>query len=846
MGIGAPSGTVTFLFTDIEGSTRLWQQDEAAMRSALERHDAILRSAIDGHGGYVFSTGGDGFGAAFARAGEAVAAAVEAQTGSGRGAVAGRRADPGADGPAHRGGRRARRRLFRDRGESGGPVDGDRSRWAGAVLSGDGGSGRRRCSFAGSGRHRLRDLRRPEDRFQVGEGLFPPLRSVDAVPTNLPVVATELIGRDEEIAELTVLIGSRRLVTLSGTGGVGKTRLALAVAGAVAAGFPDGCWLVELAPVAAPEEVPRAVATAVAAPSSDSAGLVRYLGDRRLLLVLDNCEHVAAAAGSLVEKVLAAGSEPTMIVTSRVPLGVLGEMVHPVPSLGLPDPDAGVADAADADAVRLFVERAVEASGRFELDDANVAAVVEICRRLDGIPLAIEMAAARVRALPAQEIAARLGERLKWSRRPGDRQHTLQATINWSHGLLGVDDQVVFRRLGVFPASFDLAAAVVVAGDDRLDVTEAVVRLVDCSLVQFEPEEGRYRLLETLRQYAEDRLADAGEIEEIRERHAAYFLALAGRLAPETMDSRYTGAKRALAAELDNLRSTAEWCERTEHWADLAGMALGLCNFLYGAAPTDARAWYDKSVEHADLLDPQVLSDVLGEMSWITATHMGDQLTADRLARESVELAGRAGLAEAPRAWLTLAITTLQADDNRGALDRSQHARWVAEARGDPVVASVATSLMGQAYAALGDAEGSVRLCLEALELAEATGQRDAIQAAVLDAAIPFLFTSTPDFAAALAIFERHAHIQRIDDAMAVWIDTIWGAALVGLGRRARSATWCAPSDWPTASGSRAPTTRHCPCLPSQPLAPAGFGKRRHLSATATRRPPPRAPGGCG
>ncbi len=781
--MAVPSGTVTFLFTDIEGSTRQWELVAESMSAALARHDAILRSAIDAHCGYVFSTGGDGFSAAFERAGEAVAAALEAQAG-----LAAESWPAGAP---------IRVRMGLHTGEADeragnyfGPA---LNRCARLMAAGHG--GQILCSSVTAemvagvalldlGEHRLPDLSAPLRVYQVGQDRFPLVRSIDARATNLPVPLTALIGRDAEIAELGALLGDNRLVTLTGTGGVGKTRLAVTVAGRAGAAFPDGCWLVELGAVAAPAEVTRAVASAVGAPIAELNGLARYLGERRMLIVLDNCEHLLDATASLVEKVLAAGPDPVVVATTRVLLGVAGEAVYRVRSLAVPEPDVGATEAERSAAVRLFVERAAAGAGRFVLDDSNAGAVAEICRRLDGIPLAIEMAAARLRAMSAAEIAARLGERFRWSARPGDQQRTLQATVDWSHGLLVDSEQVAFRRLAVFPATFDLAAADAVAGGDGADVVEDVVRLVDCSLVQYDADESRYRLLETLRQYAEDRLREAGETDETRERHARYFLALAQRLGPETEDARYENALPILTAELDNLRLAIEWCVETQRRAELARTLIAVHRFVFAIVPAEAASWYRTIVDHESEVGPRLTADVLGELAWLTDVQLGDRSTGSALARRSIDLSDRHGLVASPFAYVTLAEAAMYEEDHARMLPATEQALIAAEARDDGVAASVALGYQAMAYSVVGDAAASTRAHEESLDRAERTGHRDAIQSAVVIGATRHLWSTSPDFLASLAALERYDRGYHYEDSTGVFLEIMWGATLVGLHRR--------------------------------------------------------------
>ena len=642
------------------------------------------------------------------------------------------------------------------------------------------------------GEHRLRDLAAAEQVFQVGDGEFPPLRSVDAVPTNLPTVRTELIGRTDDVTALMGLVERERLVTLTGVGGVGKTRLALGVAAAVAAGFTDGCWLVELAPVADGDEVVKTVAAALRSPTTTADALVGYLADRRVMIVLDNCEHVLDAAADLVDAILATAPDVHVLVTSREPLGLEGEQVRRVQSLTLPPGDAAPDEARSAAAVRLFTERATAVADGFTVDAGNVAAVIEICRHLDGIPLAIELAAARVRAMPPAEIARRLDERFRLlaggSRRSQERHRTLLATVSWSHDLLTEDERVVFRRLAVFPASFDLAAAEAVVDEADMDVVECVLRLVDRSLVVYEPGPGRYRLLETLRQYGADRLADAGETEQIRERHARYFFALVDRVGPALDDARFFDAQATLMIELDNLRATADWCVEAGWWVELAGMCPRLWNLLGQGATVDQAAWYEHLIEHGAALDDQVVADLLGELAYLQVLSFGNYAAATELSERCRNLADEKHLQPPHMAWLATAMVATYTGDNTAAVRAGDRALAAAEARPDERIAVtarvtvIALCSLTAALAGLGEFDRSVEVATHAMHEAELTGHPLLIGAVVITAAQSHLgMRAEPDFAAGLEILTRHADGLNGADVNDMWLDIVWGTAQLEL-----------------------------------------------------------------
>jgi predicted ATPase len=510
------------------------------MRDALERHDRVVRAAMEAHGGVVFATGGDGFAVAFSRAGDAVAAAADAQVSLSR--------LEGPIGIRVRMGIHTGEAVERD-GDYFGPVV---NRTARLMAAGHGGqvlcSGVTAGIVADSlpegwslvdlGVHRLRDLSVAERVHQFGpEGLsqsFPGLRSLDVFPGNLPVQPTVFVGREREVADLSACLLEARVVTLTGVGGVGKTRLGLQVAAEVLPRFRDGAWLVELAGVVSPDGVREAAASALGISSGPTAapGLVEYLRTSELLLILDNCEHLLAPVASLVEQVVRSAPGIRVLATSREGLGVAGEHVRTVPSLELPDPLASPGQMAACAGVRLFVQRAGEADASFRFTDGDAPAMAELCRRLDGIPLAIELAAARVPALTPAEIAAHLDQRFKLlsggRRAAVSRHQTLHNAIEWSYQLLDPNEQTVLDRLAVFAGGFDLPAAHAMATSDdpdAPDVLDILIGLVAKSLVVADTYGGstRYRLLETVRDFGWEHLRAQGDSQDVGRRHAQHF-----------------------------------------------------------------------------------------------------------------------------------------------------------------------------------------------------------------------------------------------------------------------------------------------------------------------------------
>jgi predicted ATPase len=638
------------------------------MKAALARHDEILRAAIATHGGHVVKTTGDGFHAAFASASSAVLVARDAQRALGA-------EEWPSTGPLRvRMGLHTCQAELRDGDYYGSAVN----RAARLMSVAHGGQvvlslateelaregAPKETSFLDLGEHRLRDLSHVEHVFQLcAPGLasdFPPLQSLDSFPGNLPRQLTSFVGREDDLPAIAAALSRGQLVTITGVGGVGKTRLAIQVAAHVAPEFPQGVWLCELAGVNDDDAVVQLVATVLGVEPrgglSLDANIVDVLRTRRLLLVLDNCEHVLDATARLVTTVLRGCPDVRVIATSREGLAVEGEQVRPLMSLPVPSPDQAPETTAEVDAVRLFVDRAEMARANFTLDRTNTGAVVEICRRLDGIPLAIELAAARVSSMRPADIAVRLGERfrlLTGGRRTAvERHQTLRATVDWSYSLLGETERIVFERLGVFAGGFDTTAVESVAEGDGVeawDVVDAVAGLVDKSMLVDEETFGgatRYRVLETLRQYAIERLAEGADVDHWRRQHAQHYAGVAEAIGPLLIGSEHLLGRARVLVELDNLRAAVTWGLEREDVDDIE-LALRIVGALSTEAYHDPSlpvgAWAQQAVERVDATDPALRAIVLGAAASCAMTR-GDY--------ERAQVLGRAAIAEgASRNW---------------------------------------------------------------------------------------------------------------------------------------------------------------------------------------------------
>ncbi len=661
----ASRSVVTFLFTDIESSTRLWEDHPHAMEVALARHDALLHRAIERDGGVVFKTVGDAFCAVFAAASDCVRAAAAAQralqdeawpspvvirvrmaihTGECT------RRDDDFFGPSVN---RVARLLAIGHG---GQVLISAS--ARSVLGVPAGSG---VSLRDLGEHRLKDLGRPEQVFQLCaaglEDVTRPLRSVARPRHNLPAQLTSFVGRAAEADAVHARLQQHRLVTVTGTGGCGKTRIALHVADHFVGDSGDGVWLVELASVRDPELVPAAVAAALEIRTEgarDVPGeLIKALRQRDVLLVLDNCEHLLDACAKLVHGLLRSCLRVTVLATSREPLAVEGESVYSLPSLTVPEP--GVCDPAELvafESVQLLVERIRSQQPQFEVDAMNAPTVNDICRRLDGIPLALELVAARTDALTIDEVRERLDERFqllaRGARSALPRQRTLRALIDWSYDLLSPGEQRTLARCAVFAGSFDAAAAEAVCGREPIrvsDVLDDVTALTAKSLVQRGETSGRtrYRLLETIRHYARDQLELVeGDAETSRTSHLDYYVELAERTEPQLFGPQKREAFERLTPDLDNFRAALTWSserpERGERGLRIAG-ALAQLWF--------ARGLYREGLDRtAVLLSTASAADpVRAKALWsagLVACVLGEGEAAQAMLDDALDLARRA------------------------------------------------------------------------------------------------------------------------------------------------------------------------------------------------------------
>ena len=762
------SNQAVLLFTDIAGSTRLWEETPERMRLALARHDALARSAIERCRGTVVKMTGDGVYAAFRDALDAVGAAIELQ----RSLV-----DPAATHGVWlpvRCGLHAGTVERRDDDIFGSAVNRaarimDAAHGGQIVLSQavfDRVAERlpRQVSLRDLGLARLRDLARPERVYQVVHPdlrrEFPVLRSLAATPNNLPQQVSSFIARERELAEIRTLLATQRLVIVVGVGGLGKTRLSLQVAADMLDDCADGVWFVELAPIADAQLVVQAVASVLGVKEEPDRpvldALVKYVADRQLLVVLDNCEHLLHPCAELANTLLRAGPQLKILATSREPLHVHGEATFSLSTLPVPGPQrhVPVETLTHFGAVHLFVDRARAAQSAFRLTDENASTVVEICRQLDGIPLALELAATHVRALSVEAIAARLSDRFRLLAR-GDgtalpRQQTLRASIDWSYDLLTEGERALLRRLAVFAGGFSLEAAEAVGMSDsvaQFDVLLQLTHLVEKSLVETDDDRKRYRLLETVRQYALERLVEAGDGDDARNRHLRFYLALAESADRKLRDVDHAEQDlwwRRLDNELENLVAAHVWCDQADDGAQL-GLRLvwSIGNFLIDASRLEfgyrlaTEALARPGGSGRNLARRRVL-DTAGLLGYMMGKH-GD---ARRIAEEGLSIA-------------------LELDDRRG-------------------VASTLT-LLGRVSVAQGDLAGARRHLEAGLVVAQELGQN--IDLSYAFQALAELYRFEGDFDAAEPLYNDSLALDRKREDREACATNLLNLAMVSIGR---------------------------------------------------------------
>ena len=815
---------VTFLFTDIEGSTKLWEAHADEMQVALARHDALMREAIVGANGLVFKTVGDAFCAVFALASDAVAAALKVQMAL--------EAEPWPEAT------RIKVRLALHTGAAA-SREGDYfgatlNRVARLLATGHGGQTLvsqatydlvgdtlpAAVSLRDLGAHQLKDLARPEQVYQLQHprlhGDFPPIKSLSTHPNNLPQQLTSFIGREKELVEIRSLLGKTRLLTLTGSGGSGKTRLSLQLGADSLEQFPDGAWLVELAPLADPGLAPQTVASELGVKEEPGKPILQtlteHLKTRRLLLLLDNCEHMVAACAKVADTLMRQCPGVKILATSREALGIAGEQTYAVPALTLPNRKQAhtPASLSQYESVQLFSARALLVRADFRITNQNASAVASLCFQLDGIPLAIELAAARLRSLSVDEINGKLDQRFRLltggSRTALPRQQTLRSLIDWSYDLLNDSERLLLQRLSAFAGGWTLAAAEQVCageGVEDWEVLDLSTSLSDKSLVVAEQknERSRYRLLETVRQYAQERLVERGGSEALRERHRDYFLALAEEAEPKLISAERSEWMKVLDEEHENLQAGLDWsvveagssaglrlCGALTRFWQMRGFlaegrewcarvlkkpagveraperakalnAAGLLAFAHSDYP-EARSRFEESLAiRRQLDDRRGTAATLNNLGNV-ALEQGDFATARVLYEESREIARDLG----DRLSMVVALNSLgrvtyEQGEHSAARRLYEESLVIVRELGDRSLLGILLTNLGIVVSEQGDYDSATALQAEALAIHREAGNR--IGVAITLSNIADRVAKQGDFRAAAALHKEGLMIQR-------------------------------------------------------------------------------------
>ena len=739
----------TILFTDIEGSTRLWEQEGARMSKALAEHDTLARAAVADNRGTVVKMVGDGMYAVFDDPLDAVNTTVALQR-----AFAGLEASHGL--PLRvRCGVHLGMVERRDNDLFGSPVNraarimsaahGGQILLSQAVAENVDGRITPPASLRDLGGVRLRDLSTPERLFQVVHPDlrvdFPALRSLELTPNNLPQQATSFVGRERELAEAKKLLESTRLLTLLGMGGMGKTRLSLQIAADVMDDFPDGAWFIDLAPVRdralVPNEVAQVLNIAEEAGRSLIQTLCAHLKSRKLVLVLDNCEHLVSACASLANDLLRGTSTIKIVATSREALRVPGEQVYAVLPLALPDKKASYEVLARSEAVQLFVERARLQKPGFALTEKDAPGIAELCVRVEGIPLALELAAARVHTLSIDEINRRLNDRYKLlsggSRVLLERQQTLRALVGWSYDLLQENERIFFDRLSVFVGGFDLAAAEAICGADPLDpddVIDLLASLVEKSLVMVEQTDGetRYRLLETIGDYARERLIKRDDVAATAARHCEHFFAFAKQASRKMQSGEQAEWVRRVELDLDNLR--AAFALAMEGGVERI-IAVKLAVALQGFWIVRGYATEGRNLVRAALALQDIQAHPVGHAHGLyvgaaLAASQGDQAEAKRMLEQCLALRREIGNPVDIAATLsTLSLVQLHMGDTAHAREGEQEAVTLFRGAGDRIGEAIGLLHLGEIDMYVGNDDAAGEHLEQCLRLAKQAGHAE-------------------------------------------------------------------------------------------------------------------------
>ena len=739
-----PTGTVTFLFTDIEGSTQLWEKYPEAMKTALAKHDSILKDAVESNNGQIIKTTGDGIHAVFAKTLDAVNATLVSQH---------KLQSIYIDKPNSI---FIKVRMGIHTGEAelrGGDYYGSTPNRAARIMSaGHGGQilisettfhiAQEHLSADTNvidlGEHHLKGLKQAEKIFQISARNllqeFPALKSLTHATNNLPTQLTSFIGREHELAEVQSKLEDGRLLTLIGPGGTGKTRLSIELGNQLLPSFEDGVWLVEFAPIADPSLILQTIASTFdlgEVPSVPLKVLVHdYLREKELLLILDNCEHLIEASAEVADELLHVAANIKIVASSREALGINGETVYRVPSLSLPDEvEFRKETAMGYESVQLFVERASQANRKFQLSDENAPAIIQICRRLDGIPLAIELAASRITAFSLEQIAKRLDDRFKLltggSRTALPRQQTLRALIDWSYDLLEHPEKALLRRLSVFAGGWTFEAAEMIC--NNVDVLEYLPRLINKSLVVINDEgyEPRYSLLETIRQYARDKLLENGEGEGTRDRHLAYFVEMGEISVPEIFNKeKELEWLNRLETEYDNFRTAIEWGLSSDPFA-VARLVYSLTYLMVITSYAgEGHRWGVEALEKIKLLRDS-----------------GHVLTTE----EKVYKA---------RLLVSMGIMSFSMGDNPSTIREADEATNDLRSLGDKQPLALAMAFLAAACLITGNVDRAIQVSEEALAVAEELGDKYVL-GSVLSATSRVEAFAKGDFPKAIEMHEK-------------------------------------------------------------------------------------------